>query len=293
MEFLMNAIQYLLNRIKQEIPPQIIERVFAPQVIRSVRQAAPAYGFQFANSIDAQLIDKIIEGRLRPDLDYAGGTSVDISLDGLAHQELDSPFAYEGRFNVIYQIPKSRTNGLEITAVHAFIYGINSQVGSTSYSGGQWPYTTANSTIIQQGMQGMLNAVSPIPISQSANTTIIGPNTILITDWTPLVRNGYMSVLLGYDSQFATIPSKYYHALSKLAILATKAWIYNNYLLEMGEQELFYGMTLDRFTSIIERYEDANDLYAEYLATQWKAMALLADPKSAMKHYRMLIAGGQ
>lgn len=288
----MDVISDLIRQIKLQIPVQIIDRVFSPRAISSIR-TAPALGFNMAQSIEAALHDKIIEGRLRPDLDIVGGSVLDISLVNLPFQYLDSPDSLEDRYNVLYQIPKSYTNGREITGVHSLIYGINSQIGSSAYSQGSWPYGSGTGTVVQNQMQGMLNAMSPVPVSQSAQTTLVGPNTVLINDWVPLLRNSYMRVMVGYDSQFTAIPRKYWLALSKLAVMATKAWIYNNYLLEMGENELRYGSELGDFRRIVEGYADMNDLYIEYLETQWKKRAFLADTKSAQGHYRMLLSAGQ
>lgn len=288
----MEVIPYLLNQIKYQIPVQVIERVFNPREIRSVR-TAPALGFNLAQSIEAALQEKIINGRLREDLDVVGGTTVEIPLMDIPFQRLDDPNAWEERYNVIYQIPKSATNGREITSVSALIFGINSQTGSAAYAQGAWPYGSGNGTIMQNQTQGLLNAMSPIPVTQSASTTLIGPNAVLIMDWVPLLRNAYMRVVLGYDSQFTAIPRKYWQSLSKLAVLATKAWIHTNYLLEMGENELRYGSSLSDFRGIVEGYADANELYIEYLEQQWKKRAYLSDTKNSHQHYRMLVGGGQ
>lgn len=288
----MDVLTYLISRVKQEIPVQIIERVFNPREIRSVR-TAPNLGFNIARSIEAAIHEKIIDGRVRPDLDIVGGTTLEIPLTQIPFETLDDPNAWEERFNVIYRIPKSYTNGREITSVQALMFGVNSQTGSSTYTQGAYPYGNGTGTVMQNQLQSMLSAVSPIAVTQSAQATVVGPNTILIMDWIPLLRTAYMKVTVGYDSHFTSIARAYWLPLSKLVVLATKAWIHTNYLLEMGENELRYGSELGDFRNIVDSYSEANVLYMEYLETQWKKKALLADTKAAFQHYKMLIPGGQ
>lgn len=266
----MDAIKIALRDIAMEIPMEILQRVFAPGTREFYRQRS---------AVESQILEKVIEPKVRVDCDLAGAMEVSIPLTGLKPEVLN-------QFTVAFKIPKNITNGRRITSVLSVTYGTSglanfgsndlmSQYGNSSYSA------------LSDVGTGLLNAHTAIPDMQNAYAYSIGENVVAIEGYTPMLSYGYLRCLMSHDENLTNLKPQAYPAFAELCIYAVKAYIYNNYIIKMDEGELVAGRELQSFKNIIESYSDAAELYREYYKTTWSKVSFLNDPE---RKYRLLRA---
>jgi hypothetical protein len=63
----------------------------------------------------------------------------------------------------------------------------------------------------------------------------------------------------------------------KLVILATKAWIYNETVIDLDMGYLYKGMEVGRVREIIDSYADSAELYSEFLE-EYRGVGFMMDP---------------
>ena len=259
----MNLIQYSLSCIEREIPREILEYVFISSVPLASRTPASLH-----SRIEAEVIEKWI----RVDCGLMGGTEVKIPLTGLPYQQYDN-------YDLVFQIPMERTQGRRITQVHS----VNSRYhDSTS----QFNYGRQGhgSTLLGEA-SALLDAANPPEISSTANVSIIGPNIILIKDDVLHLNDMYLLAIVSYDQEFSNVPPSHYYLFAQLAVMATKAYIYNNAIIRVDQGTLYGGMNLGEFKNMIDNYADAAELYHTMIKEEWQGAAVMADKS---RHHRAI-----
>lgn len=270
----MQVIDYAIMEIMGEIPPQILKRFF-------INEAQ-----QFTNvpvSLDCVIRDKIIMKRLRNLLNITGATEVLIPLNGI-------PVTQPDPYNYVFRVPKVATNGRSIICPLSVVYYM-SQNGSM-YSNATNPNspnmfsTTQTGSSVLLGQSKALKDVNgPIPMVSTAKVSLIGENTILVNDYSGLIINGGVRVLLDYDKEFSNVLPGQMHAFAQMAVLVAKAAIYTEYLIEMGRGELAYGSDLPEFRMFVEQYSNANEQLQEKLPG-WRRSVILGDPLRRQRLFR-------
>ena len=139
--------------------------------------------------------------------------------------------------------------------------------------------------------QGVLQSSLPVPIVSTANVTLIGENTVLVKDNIHLPGNMYLRCVLEADSEFSHLAPASVLAFSKLVEYATKAYIYNNLIVEIDYAELSGGMALGRLKEIVEGYSDANELYETHFNEVWRKVAIFNDFEAHRRHLKMVLGG--
>ena len=265
----MNPIQKAIADAKFSIPLEILQEVFVRREFNTREWAGPV-------NIDAVIRDRVIEARVRPDCDLAGGQQVRIPLDSVVPHHVDN-------WMVVYNIPKSLTQNRSIARVMYLVYG--------QYAGGG-VHTLGSPGYSQllDATGGVMAAMSNIPVVQTANIRLIAENTVLCTEPTPLPQSMHLVCYLENDEDFSQLRSTTYHRFSRLVILAIKAHIYNVLAIPMGQGQLVGGMELGRFKEIVDSYADANELYGTYLSEEWRKVMILDGAESRTRHLRTLFA---
>lgn len=266
----MDAVSHALAEVADRIPPQVLDLVFKAPV-RSRKHER--------RDIEFAIRDKIIEGRVRRTVNTVGATMVEIPTSGLRREEID-------KFNYIYRVPMTLTGGREISSVVALSYSTNSGAGL-----GSQLQTNTNSTVMENAGMALANSHMPIPISQTAQLSIIGLNTVHIEDYTPVSSNSWLRCILTSDKDYGHIKPAYYDRFAKLVLLATKAYIFNIYEVELGMGKIVGGVELSEIKNIIDRYSNADEEYEEFVETTWRKVAALNDPKRKQRQNRMLSGG--
>lgn len=277
----MDPVSYAIAEVRDHIPPQILSLVFGP---------SGSIFIQNSDSVEAAIRDKVIEGRVRRVTDSAGAMLLEIPLAGLTAEKME--FHEINRFSYIFRIPKDRTNGRRITSALALAFGNTSMTGvghsahGNTYSGSGCGYSA-----MSDAANGMLAANAPIPIVQTALLTIIGENVVMVEDYIPIARNLFLRCLVSHDNEFTNIKPQSYQAFAELVVLATKAYIYNNYNINLGKGYLVGGQELPEIRSIVDEYRDANELFLTYLKERWYKTSRMNDSRRFQRQLKLLSGG--
>lgn len=266
----MDAISYALAEVKDRIPPQVLKLVFRPQA-RTLRHES--------RNIDHAIRDKVIEGRVRRVVNSIGATEVEIPLDGIERQEVN-------RFTHIYKIPMTLTGGREITSPVALSYATNS-AGHMSAFGVAQSSNNNQPTVMENAAMRLGQSHSPIPTPQTANLSLIAMNTVMVEDYAPIATTTFLRCILASDSDFNNIKPPYYPKFAQLVLLATKAYIFNVYEVELGMGKIINGVELSEIKNVVERYSNADEDFEEYVENTWRKVSIHNDPK---RHQRMIRA---
>lgn len=265
----MSAVQKAILDIKRRIPKEILESVFLPK--RSYHTIIERF---LPTTIDHMIRDEIIEGRVREDCDITGGTEVYIALVNIQPE-----ISGEGMW--VYNVPKSLIQGRRIVSVLSLSAGpINPDMGAQMALASAMGYNQVanechNGAYNQMGRE-VLYASTPMQINQTAQVRLIGENVVLVED-NIRPSNAWLRCKVSSDEEFSHLNPRAWLSFSHLCVLATKAHIYNKYIIQMGDAELKVGFDLGVFKQIVEGYADADEMYLEYLQTQWMAKQFMND----------------
>lgn len=261
----LDPVTYALMEVRDQIPPEVLSIVFNNKVRGLIRM--------HVSNADACLYEvrnRVIEQRIRRVVDAAGAQMLDIPLEGLVSEPVD-------RYTNIWRIPKARTQGKSITSAFALTYGSNGSIGlaPNAVSANFNIAGCGNSQIIDNANK-IMNAQANLVVNQSANCTIIGENVVMVNDYQPLMLFGYLRVIVGSDSEFSHIKPQAAHAFAQLVVWATKAYIWNNYRIDLGQGYLSGGQELPQVREVVESYSDAEMTFQDEIK-RWRKIAKMID----------------
>lgn len=262
----MNPILKAVSDIKFKIPMDLLQAAFIR--LEFGDRVLPV-------NLDYRIRQEILDGKVRPDCDLVGGIEVEVPLGGLRGELVDT-------YLMVFRIPKSLTRNRLISRVLSVSMG-SGQVPGTVPLGAQ------GYSHVLGAAEGVMAAMTPIPIVSTAHVRLIGENTILIADNLMFPSNAYLRCYVENDADFSHLRSTTYHKFSQLMLLATKAFIYNRLVINTGLAQLVGGQELGRFREILDGYADASDLYDTYLEEVWRRVAIMDDTTSRERHLRMLL----
>jgi hypothetical protein len=268
---MMMAISKALDEVKFRIPRQILDKVFTQRNLR-YRQTPP--------SLDEQILAAVIRPRVMVDCNLVGGTEAFIDLSGVQFERADD-------YTSVYRIPKSRTNGRSINSVLNITFSDPTKVSSYGVAAGQ------QNTMMMQVGSSVMDAHGSIPVTSTSTVQLIGENVVMVRDTVLLPANIYLRCILANDEQMSHIQLRSYPAFSNLVVLAVKAYIYNEYVIQLDIGELMGGMNIGRFKEIVDTYADANELYQEFLTTKWAKVSLMNDQSSYSRLLKTMIGGSR
>ncbi len=266
----MSAIQYAMDQICLEIPPQILKVAFVPPSRFGNYRAPVGY--------EVGIREKVIYGRCMRDANLQGGREVYIPLIGLQPE-------YEDTFRIIYRIPDELLNGCDIITPMNITFGEGTIMGTTNMG-------MSGSSPMLDAASGVLSSAMPIPVVSTAYVRMLGRNVVMVEDNMSIPRNIFLKAIVSYDSDLSTINPRSWHRFAKLCVLGTKAWIYNNVDIDMDEGQIQGGFSLGRFRDRVLEYADAETLYQEAKNKEWSRVATFNDPERKKRHLK-LISGGQ
>lgn len=263
----MNPIQKAIADIKFKIPQDILMATFT---YREFGMRAPLI------NLDTMIRQHVIEAKVKVDCDLVGGIEVEVPIGGVLPEYLDYS-------TMVYRIPKSLTQNRSISRVLAVTMGSGLMAGTAMVG------STTHSHMLG-AVEGVMAAVSPIPIVSTAYIRLIAENTILVTDQIRFPGTAFLRCYLENDADFSHLRSTTYHKFAKLVELATKAYIFNELAIPVARAELVGGQDLGRFKEILDGYADAAELYDTFLEETWRKVAIMDDRMSHERHLRMLLA---
>lgn len=245
----MNKIQYLIDCVKREIPMGVLRLGFQQ----------PTYLNSLNISLDAAIKDKIINNWILRDCDVVSGVEAVVELTGV-------PIDYVEMGQVI-RVGYGPTAGREITSVLSVGYGYNAITG---------------------GMPGIVSALTEPFQMSDVRCQLIGQNVVFIEGYVG-VKLTNLRCVLNNDRDFNNIQPRSLPVLKDLSLLATKAFLYNELILNLHNAVNVNGIDMSAILDIVSGYADSATMYNEMLTTKWKKVAVLNDRISLNRHIRMQV----
>lgn len=280
----MTPVQFALAEIRDRIPEEILNIVFVPKA-----------RYRHANNhstVEQQILDKVINSRIRRYVDSQGAQEITIPLSGLKFETHDIQ-------GWSCHIPKERTNGRSITQA------ISVHVGLTSGMGYNYPMGVTNlgmgasTNMNMNGGEGhhlqqarmLMNANKPIDVTYTANVYLIDENTIYCEDRMPL-SNLELRCMVSADSQFSFIQGAYVQDFADMCVLATEAYIARNQKIVVDKAALVGGVELGVIREYIDKYADSDEQFREFIRTKWRKIQRLTDKPRSHHYLSMLVTPG-
>jgi len=248
----MNVINNLLSEIKFRIPLDVLQLTFRErQNYRNI-----------VTSLDDKIMTEVIRKRLMVDLNLASQETINVALQSCQ-------LLYHDTVKTAYFIPKELTGGRSIVSALSMMSGYHMH-GDTMLSNHQ----LSGSSLLDNSIS-LMNSLDNVNIRQTARIDLIGENTVLI-DMGMLDNLAVnLVVVVENDINLNNINPRAFGALSTLAVLIMKAYIYNTMVIRVNEGELYSGHEISVIKDIIYDYKDAEEQYQEYYETTWKKIAFM------------------
>lgn len=273
----MSAFDTALRRI-QTIPKDVLHQAFMPQRYDPTRKAR-YYDNTTPLSLNAVITDKIILERVMADINLVSGSEVIIPLR-------DGTFQHIDQYNSIYRFDDQTTGGRTIISVYEVTYGYNNNALIGTYSG-YGNYSSQSSMLLKSSRDVLRGAAGVLPQSTSY-VQLIGHNTVLVNDVTPVQNYGTLRCKVTNDPNLNNIKPQYYQLFAKMCLEAVKAYVYTQLVIDLDEGMLRGGQQIGRFREIVDSYADADEIYIDELK-KWNKISILNDPTQMRKVGRMAL----
>lgn len=260
----MNITDYALNEVTRRIPPQILAKVSATTDTLGMPTSPLEY-----------IKDNVLNCRVMVDVNIIGGRQLMISTEAASKiQQLDT--------TSLYTFPDSAFLGNRLVAVIDFG---SMFVGSGCCGTGCDTYTGYEACTSGSGIYGRASEYAK---KMTAGQTIrsvggsiyhrkVGSNSmaLLFTDTPP---DGWFTVIISHDEHLADMAPRTAMYLADMLTEATKAMIYNDHVLTIGQADASRGYVLNDIPDIIRGYDGAEEKYQE-LRNGYGAVAFANDPE--------------
>ena len=265
----MNIFTKAISDATFRIPPPILEKVFMTR--REWDYWRPA-------SLQQAILDAVVRPRVFVDLNLYGGRELIVPLRKVFKQRVTENCT-------VMKIPKELTQGCSILIALNITFVDPARL--TTYGTPTYGY---ESYMLTQA-QGMVDAMSTIPSISSAYLQLIGENVLMVRDSAILPTEMFLRCRIANDENMSHIQMRSFPEISKLITYAIKAYIYNEYLIDMDAGEQRAGMVLGVFKSTIEGYSDAEQNYQDYLENPIQKILFMNDNESFTRFIRLVNGG--
>jgi hypothetical protein len=242
----MNQIQYLIDRIKREIPIALLNVIFLHDTARL--GGVPV-------TLDYVLERDIVRKVLITDLNMIAGKEADIYVGGCPIIQTTT--------GQIIRIGYGPTSGKEILSVLSVGYG----------------FTQAFS-----GKPGIASSVSDPVITGDAKVQLVGKNTVYCDGFTGIPISS-MKVVLEHSSTLSDVSIRALEYLAKLAVLGAKQHLYVQGMYTLKNAVIKNGVDLPFLESVTESYSDATSMYNDLLP-QYHSIAFMSDRTAYTRYLR-------
>lgn len=264
----MNAIMYAINEIKNSIPMEVLHDAM------SIDEDAQLYHM---SSLEDKILNKVFKKRVLLAANVIGGIETIIPINAL------SPTFTEQMYTV-YHIPPELTMGKEIVSALSLSYmptagfmGVTGGFGGNSMAFNPNTPTGYQNTSTMNVTSRIAASVSTSGIVSSAHLELVSRNTVAVYAHYRALTNYGIRVVLENHENLSNIQPRSYQQLSKLGVLATKAYIYNKLIIPINSGQLAGGQDLGVFKSIVEGYSDSEEAYQLFLKEVWGKVAFMND----------------
>lgn len=246
-----SKIDYLISTIKRSIPPEILDYAFR----------APMSFNQLQSSIDYELRNRIIDGWVLKDCNVVGGIEVFVDILGCNIKD------YPG--GTLIMVPDSQTNGRVITSVLSMTFSMG-----TYYTGSMG--------------NDIVNGVVGITATGTAKIQLVGHNAVYLEGGL-ISPMRYLKCIVENDKELMNINDRSLVLLSKMVVLATKAYIYTNFSIKAENMPIIQGLPMGKLSDILGEYADSLEMYNDLLNTKFRRMLALNDRRQHNNMIRMML----
>lgn len=262
----MNAIDYALNEIRLNIPKPIRHYAFITLTPET---------HYYPVSEDEVIKRKVMDNKVLIDCNLLGGEEVIIPFQNVPFKELDSG-------KLLYRIPREKLQGRRIMSALSVSTGDHRL---DTYSNSYYP----TSTLLDAAGRLLDANVNNGGLSTN-RVKLVGENIILLED--RLTFNQlYLRCVLSNDKAMSNFSPRAYPNLAYASVLAAKAIIYNETILQIDATQLMGGISIGRFKEVIDSYADSESLYREYIKTTFTKVLMQQDKEAHTRHLRLLTNG--
>lgn len=249
----MNAITYAIQWVQRYIPQPILKHTFI--TLMKHRTTIPV-------TVATRISEEIIYKQVMPDMNIIGGTTILVPLDQCTVLSQD-------RFYTVYHVPKKLTDNRKIVSVHELTVA-GHYVASGAVS------TNLTSEAANAASQ-MVASTQSLPYVSEARTQLLSENTLMVELPYHLATNNVLRCVVEYDTNLNNINPRSTIDFAELVLLATKAYIYNENRIPIGQGYIMGGASIDAYKDEIDSYSDAQEKYLEMLKTKWAIIDKLND----------------
>lgn len=267
-----NPITKAVSDIRRMIPRAIIDKVFQPKYNPWSTTA---------NTVDDEIVRRVIRPQVLVDCNLIGGKEITIPLDGCTREQTPE------QFTVVY-VPKERTQGRAIVQpLHlSFVnYPLAENTAAFSY------YKPCSVTPLTQAGAALANSYGNSSSPGTSRLELVGENVILVKEPGTLFAYGLLRAMVENDRNMSNLHARSYFAFTQLCVLAVKAFIYNELVVELDRGEVQGGFEIGRFREIVDSYSEASAEYMEYRDLTWIKVAQMNDPETYSRLIRMKLGG--
>lgn len=273
----MNVLAYSSKRVRHSIPAEVLRLAFAPRRYNPARREHNRDN-QNGISVDSVIMNQVIVGRVAIEVNLCSGTEARIPLKGIGCERA-------GPNMFIYRIPDELTGGRLITQTYNISYG------NGMYAPTRSPAMN-NSSNQLDAMAAVMSSYAPIADTNTPYVKIIGHNTILVEDSKGRYNDGWLTCQLTHEPNFGNVQPAYYNKFGEMCVLAVKAEVYNQLVIDLDEGQLKAGMSLGRIREIVDSYADAEQMFQDFLRDKWKVSSIMNDRDKYNKILRLTMRRG-
>ena len=262
--YMNNPINYCLQRIKNEIPKEILNIAVVED--NSI--------FNNNITIDEKIITKAIKQYMLLDLSIISTFSKNIDISKCIITPYTNP---NNQYEYIIEIPDALIDGMEVISASYIIYNmLLPQMGMM----------TGNA--MDSAMGSLLQSHSSMNMMTTNRLDVIGRNMVLVNtgnlNWT--FMNSVMEVGLAPNDNMSHVKKSAIIYFGELAVLAAKAWLYNELYIQVDQGYIKGGHSIDAIKSKIDDYSSAENDYKEK-REGWEKISLMLDTAFYTKFIEM------
>lgn len=266
----MDLITIAIDRVKYEIPPEVLKYTFSPSRYDPTREGM-VRDYNTGVSMETVIRRQVVDARVLTDINLCSGVELYIPLSLCQARQID-PWTVE------YIIPTDLTNGRYITTPYSISFGMGLAMG---HVGG----LAEDRSQVLEATQAMVQSNVSWTLVQTAQIDLVADNVIIVTNMPRMPGIAYLRALVSHEPNLSNIPNHYADVFSELVVLATKAHIYTRTIIQLDEGAIRGGASLGRIREVIDSYADANQLYKEHLTERWRKAGVMAN---TTQHQRLL-----
>lgn len=259
----MTPIIHAVEEITNIIYPEILDEAFG-KTTRGRKLVSPATNLEY------QLRAKVINHRVITRLNLQSQREIEVNYR-------DITFVSRTETSAVIQVSKRSMGGASIVTPLALVY-------SNMFTNGGRYNERSNSTgsSVESGMMKMLDGHKGLENIQTADLSMIGPNTIFVNNFAMVERVG-LSCTITHDPELLTLPKGYWSEFAKLCRLATESYIYKELRFKVAQAKLSGGMELTVFKEVLDEYRDSEKMFEEAIV-KFRKYDNLGNAKSKQRH---------